>query len=60
MTNPRELADEVLSAVRGDLVNVWAKDMTDLARITASLFSKLTEMRRYRFMFLTPFLISVP
>ena len=44
--NPREEAAAILMAMKDTLKVDWAKDMTDLARIVASLYNSMLGMRR--------------
>ena len=44
--DPREEAAAILSSLKETLAVTWGKDMTDLARVTASLYSTMLGMRR--------------
>ena len=47
MDNPREEAAGVLTSMKDTLITSWAKDATELARLTAAMHCCMLQMRRY-------------
>ena len=53
--NPRESAAETFAALSNTLMNRWGKDLTDLTKLAASVYSNMLQMRRFVCLFVCLF-----
>ena len=51
--DPRDEAADIFKALKATLVVDWAKDLSDLTRLSASLYNSTLSSRRYNCLFVS-------
>ena len=51
IANPREEAGEIMLAVKSSIMDVWSKDMAELAKLAGAMYNNMMLMRRFALVF---------